>query len=63
MSNSSDHITRRVEAVAEIFKQANVEWTQVESFELRWEKINMAPVSSTFEDWQLVPIINIHNKK
>ena len=31
MSNSSDHITRRVEAVAEIFKQANVEWTPLNS--------------------------------
>jgi len=61
MIERSQHITRRVEAVAEIFKQANVDWTQVHKFELRWDKIDIA-AGENFEDWQLVPIINIENK-
>ena len=63
MTTASDHITERVKAVAEILKQANVDWTQVYKFELRWEQINVAAKPSNFEDWQLVPVINIENKK
>ncbi len=62
MSNNSEHITRRVEAASEIVKNANIDWDNVYKFELRWEKIDVA-AGDHFEDWQLVPVINIENKK
>lgn len=62
MSNNSEHITRRVEAVYSILENANIEWDKVDKFELRWEKIDIA-AGEHFEDWQLVPVINIENKK
>ena len=62
MSTTSEHITERVKAVSEILSKANIDWTQVYKFELRWEKVDVA-AGEHFEDWQLVPVINIENKK
>ena len=62
MTDRSEHITRRVEAVSEIVKNANMDWGKIDKFELKWEEINVA-AGDHFEDLQLVPIINVITKK